>query len=102
MPRLQVRASHTRSGAQYYITCKVCRAENKLAEYHGETGLNAVHSNKNTGNAIAKHLAIYHKENVGGLDSFEYTSVATFKKNLDISEAVSVSLKYFYQDISEE
>ena len=51
---------------------------------------------------MAKHLAIYHKENVGGLDSFEYTSVATFKKNLDISEAVSVSLKYFYQDISEE
>ena len=111
MPRLQVRASHTRSGAQYYITCKVCRAENKLAEYHGETGSNAVHRlseheaaivNKNTGNAMAKHLAIYHKENVGGLDSFEYTSVATFKKNLDISEAVSVSLKYFYQDISEE
>ena len=99
---------HTRSGSQYYIICKICRAENILA---GETGSNTVHKltkhkaaivNKNTGNAMAKHLAIYHKENVGGLDSFKYTSVATFKKNLDISEAVSVSLKYFYQDISEE
>ena len=63
--------NHTRSGAQYYITCKVCRAENKLAEYHRETGLNAVHSNKNTSNAMAKHLAIYHKENKGDPDSFE-------------------------------
>ena len=64
-------ANHTRSGARYYITCKICRAENKLAEYHRETGLNAVHSNKNTSNAMAKHLAIYHKENEGDPDSFE-------------------------------
>ena len=68
---------HTRSGSQYYIICKICRAENILA---GETGSNTVHRltkhkaaivNKNTGNAMAKHLAIYHKENKGDPDSFE-------------------------------
>ena len=101
-------ASHTRSGAQYYITCKVCRAENKLAEYHGETGSNAVHRlseheaaivNKNTGNAMAKHLAIYHKENEGDLDIFEYSSVATFKKNLERQISEAVSLQYSDLDI---
>ena len=55
--------------------------------------------NKNTGNAMAKHLAIYHKENEGDPDSFEYSSVATFKKNLDRQISEAVSLKYSVPDI---
>ena len=30
-------ASHTRSGVQYYITCKICNTKNILAEYYGES-----------------------------------------------------------------
>ena len=101
-------ASHTRSGTQYYIVCKVCRANNILAKYHGESGSNAVHRlskheaaivNKNTGNAMAKHLAIFHKEKEGDPDNFEYSVAATFKKNLERQISEAVSLKYSNPDI---
>ena len=100
-------ASNTRSGTQYYIVCKVCRTKNVLAEYHGESGSNAVHrlseheaaiTNKNTDNAMAKHLAIYHQENEGDPDSFEYSVTATFK-NLERQISEAVSLKYSDPDI---
>ena len=87
-------------------TC--CRAKNILAEYHGESGSNAVHrlseheaaiANKNTGNAMAKHLALYHKEDEGDPDSFEYSVAATFKKNLERQISEAVSLKYSDPDI---
>ena len=93
-------ASHTRSGTQYYIVWKVCRTKNVLAEYHGESGSNTVHrlsehgaaiTNKNTGNAMAKHLAIYHQENEGDTDSFEYSVAATFKKNLERQMSINIS-----------
>ena len=35
--------SHTRSGAQYYVTCKGCAMTNIIAEYHRESGFSAVH-----------------------------------------------------------
>ena len=86
---------------QYYITCKICNTKNILAEYHGESGFNAVHrlseheadiKNKNSKNGMAKHK-IFHKENVGDPDSFEYSSVATFQKRLErqISEGVAIT-----------
>ena len=95
-------ASHTRSGVQYYITCQICNTKNILAEYHGESGFNAVHrlaeheadiKNKNTKNGMAKHLEIFHKENVGDPESFQYSSVATFQKRLErqISEGVAIT-----------
>ena len=89
----------TGPGVQYYITCKICNTKNILAEYHGESGFNAVHrlseadiKNKNTKNGMAKHLAIFHKENVGDPYSFEYSSIATFQKRLEsqISEGVAI------------
>ena len=70
----------------------VCRTKNVLAEYHGESGSNAVHRlseheaaivNKNTGNAMAKYLTIYHHQNEGDPDSIEYSVAATFRKNLE-------------------
>ena len=94
-------SSHTRSGVQYYITCKVCAVTNILVEYHGESGDNAVHrlgqhgdaiERKDKKNAMAKHLDIYHPDNIGDPDCFDYSSVATFKKRLErqISEGVAI------------
>ena len=94
-------SSHTRSGVQYHITCKVCAVTNILAEYHGESGDNAVYrlgqhedaiERKDTKNAVAKHLDIYHHDNIGDPDSFNFSSVATFKKRLErqISEGVAI------------
>ena len=69
-------SSHTRSGVQYHITCKVCAQTNNLAEYHGESRDNAVHrlgqhevaiEKKDTKNAMAKHMDIYHPDNIGTL-----------------------------------
>ena len=94
-------SSHTRSGVQYLITCKECAATNILAEYHGESGDNAVHRlgqhedaimRKDKGNAMAKHLDMYHPDNIGEPDCFNYSSVATFRKRLErqISEGVAI------------
>ena len=87
-------SSHTRSGVQYHITCKECSVTNILAEYHGESGDNAVHrlrqhedaikrKDNDKKNAMAKHLNIYHPDNIGDPDSFNYSSVATFRKQLE-------------------
>ena len=95
-------ASHTRSGVQNYITCKICNTQNILAEYHWESGFNAVHrlseheadiKNKNNKNGMVKHLIIFHKENIGDPDSFQYSSVTTFQKRLEqqISEGVAIT-----------
>ena len=62
--------SDTRLGMQYYFTCKVFLSKNILAEYHGESWSNMVNRllrhanivNKNIGNAMAKHLTVYHKK----------------------------------------
>ena len=94
-------ASHTRSGVQYHVTCKICSATNILAEYHGESGFNAVHrlaqheddiKHKRKKNAMAKHLDTFHPENVGDADSFNFSSAQTFKKRLErqISEGVAI------------
>ena len=69
-----------------------CSVTNILAEYHGESGDNAVHrlgqhedaiKRKDKKNAMAKHLEIFHPENIGDPDSFNYSSVATFRKRLE-------------------
>ena len=48
---------------------------------------------------MAKHLSIYHKEDEGDPDSFEYSVAATFKKNLERQISEAVSLKYSDPDI---
>ena len=48
--------------------------ENRLSEHE------AAIVNKYTGNAMAKHLAIFHREKEGDPHNLEYSVAATFKK----------------------
>ena len=85
-------ASHTRSGNAYHIKCKLC-AENGIdASYDGETGDNLVwrqilHARSVKGkvlsNGLAKHLQLYHRENVGDINNFSFKSVRCFSKVID-------------------
>ena len=95
-------ASHTRSGAQYHITCNVCQADNIVAAYEGETGWNAMYrlnehedaiKTKNLNNGMAKHLAVHHPDKQGDPDNFQYSCVSTFKKCLEreVSEGIAIS-----------
>ena len=95
-------ASHTRSGAQYHITCNVCQADNIVAAYEGETGWNAMYrlnehedaiKTKNLNNGMAKHLAVHHPDKQGDPDNFQYSCVSTFKKCLEreVSEGIVIS-----------
>ena len=94
-------SSHTRLGVQYQNTCKECSLTNILAEYYGESRDNAVHrlgqheeaiKRKDKKNAMAKHLDIYHPENIGDPDCFNFSSVVTFTKRLErqILEGVAI------------
>ena len=89
------------SGVQYHVTYKICSATNILAEFHSESGFNGAHrlaqheddiKHKRKKNAMAKHLDTFHPEDVGDADSFNSSSVQTFKNRLQrqISEGVSI------------
>ena len=80
-------ASHTRSGALYKGTCKLCHKV-----YYGETGDNgvtrvgqhkqAIIKNDPT-NAFSKHLQMEHQSQVGDPDTFDIKVEKVFKKCLD-------------------
>ena len=85
-------ASHTRSSAEYQGECLLCGANNVLATYDGESGFCCAYRadqhasdirSQDTSNAFAKHLNIYHPDNVGDVDAFTFKSVKTFKKTLE-------------------
>ena len=72
---------HHRAGALYRGICKICREENILSEYWGETGDSAYgrgldHQEdvfkKSLTNAFAKHLNIHHSEREGDINTFEF------------------------------
>ena len=101
-------ASHTRSGVHYLITCKACEANRTSAIYHGESGFNGVHrlgehesaiKNKDTRNALAKHLALHHPDRVGDPDVFDYKVLQTFKKCLEREVSEGVALTFSKADI---
>ena len=88
-------ASHTRSGGAYSAQCLECEKLGKSAWYDGETGdsvterfygdsghLESV-KNRYLGNALAKHLDIYHKDRVGDITTFTFKSEKIFRKPLD-------------------
>ena len=108
-------ASHTRGGAEYMGVCVLCEANGVLTEYRGESGSSARQRfeehrekivSKDTSNAFAKHLAIFHPDHVGDVSAFRVKSVKTFKKCLErqVSEGVSIAFsnaKYIMNSRSE-
>ena len=85
-------ASHTRSGGVYTGECKLCRENNKVTQYFGETGSGGYRRSKrheqeiesrDQSNGFAKHLEIFHQEHVKNSEVFEMRVERTFKKNLD-------------------
>ena len=79
----------------YAITCKACEANNTQAVYHGESGFNGVHrlgkhetaiKNRDTKNALAKHLALHHGQGRGSSVRISvYIKKTLFgKKNVEI------------------
>ena len=90
-------ASHTRSGALYKGTCKLC---DKI--YYGETGDNGVTrvnqhrksiEKKDSGNAFAKHLLIEHPDQQGNHEAFNIKVEKVFKKPLErqVTEGVMIA-----------
>ena len=85
-------ASHNKSGSVYNIKCKLCEEKGIDASYEGETGDNLVwrqmlHAEsvkgKNLSNGLAKHLQLYHKQNVGDINNFSFKAVKCFNKTID-------------------
>ena len=90
-------ASHTRSGALYKGTCKLC---DKI--YYGETGDNGVTrigqhrkaiQKRDSGNAFAKHLLIDHPDQQGDQEAFDIKVEKVFKKPLErqVMEGVMIA-----------
>ena len=95
-------ASHTKSGAHYSAICKLCAEKGVNAIYNGESGRSAYFRSKQhksditncrTSNALAKHLEIYHKNDVGNTDAFKFKSEKVFSKCLDrqVMEGVAIT-----------
>ena len=85
-------ASHNKSGIAYNIKCKLCQEKGIDASYEGESGDNLVwrqlqHAEsvkgKNLSNGLAKHLQLFHEDNVGDINNFSFSAVKCFNKTID-------------------
>ena len=95
-------ASHTRSGAHYSGICSLCKEENKLARYDGESGRSGYYRStlghkkdildQNDKNAFAKHLSNFHPDKVGDPTVFKLKVESTHKKCLDrqVTEGINI------------
>ena len=88
-----------KASSLYHGVCKLCGKCGVQTEYWGETSFTGYHRSlahanairkRNTQNAFAKHLAIFHPDSQGNAKAFEIKVVATFMKPLprEKSEAV--------------
>ena len=95
-------ASHTRSGVHYSGVCTLCADQNVVARYDGESGRSGYLRTKQhksdiehcrTTNAFAKHLEIYHADQVGNTSAFKFKSEGVYKKCLDrqVREGVAIT-----------
>ena len=95
-------SSHTRSGVHYSGTCKVCADQGLVAMYNGESGRSAYYRtkqhksdicSKRTSNAFAKHLELFHQNEVSKPESFAFKSEGVFKKCLDrqVNEGIAIT-----------
>ena len=83
--------SHTRRGCVYEGICKLCRENNFVAAYHGESGRNAYHrinqhandiENSNSKNAFVKHIMNKHEDHKGDPNVFEFKVYSTYRSCL--------------------
>ena len=81
--------SHTRRGAVYTGQCTLCLEKGLDAKYVGETGDSAYHrqtehdrdvKRRDTANAFAKHIEMFHPDKAGDKSIFKIKTEATFKK----------------------
>ena len=81
--------SHTRRGVVYTGQCTLCQEKGLDARYVGETGDSAYHrqtehagdiKRKETTNAFAKHLEVFHPDRAGDKSVFKIKTEATFRK----------------------
>ena len=92
----------------YAITCKAYEANNTQAVYHGESGFNGVHrlgehetaiKNRDTKNALGKHLALHQTDKVGDPDVFDYKVLRTLRKCLEREVSEGIALTFSKADI---
>ena len=86
--------SHTRCGAVYQGTFKVCEETLTLGRYDGETGDSAFHrihgeqghvksiKKGNLKNAFAKHISIYHPEREEDCNTFKFKVQSARRKEI--------------------
>ena len=81
--------SHTRRGAVYTGQCTLCQEKGLDAKYVGETGDSTYHrqtehagdiKRKETSNAFAKHLEVFHPDRADDKSVFKIKTEATFRK----------------------
>ena len=96
--------SHTLSGPDYSGICRLCKKEQKVARYDGESGRSGYYrttkghkksildKNEET-SAFSKHLKKYHPEREGDPSVFELRVESTHKKCLQrqVTEGVFIS-----------
>ena len=92
---------HNKASSLYHGTCKLCGECGIQTEYWGETSFTGYHRTlahatairkRNTQNAFAKHLAIFHPDSQGNVNAFEIRVVATFMKPLPREKSEAVKL----------
>ena len=100
--------SQNTSGFMPILDLQVKTNENTSAVYHGESGFNGVHrlgehetaiKNRDTKNALAKHLALHHTDKVGDPDVFDYKVLGTFRKCLEREVSEGIALTFSKADI---
>ena len=95
--------SHTRSGVHYSGECVLCSEDGKVSRYDGESGRSGYWRTtkfhkvdilkKSDKNAFAKHLSIFHRDNIGDPTAFKFKVESTHSKCLErqVSEGIAIT-----------
>ena len=86
----------------YRGECNLCEAQGETGEYWGESGFSGFHRceqhqaevvNRKESNAFAKHLALYHPDEQGNIESFKIQVESVFKKPLTRQKTEAVKIQ---------
>ena len=88
--------------AVYRGECNLCEAQGETEEYWGESGFSGFHrceqhqadvNSRKDSNAFAKHLALYHPDEQGGIENFKIQVESVFKKPLTRQKTEAVKIQ---------